>query len=101
MANEQNSEWQNNKEMNIKENSSATDEGISITDENQEQSWREPQAADQGEGGEAQSGFGEGTQSQSASAGAGQGGLNQSGTQGASDPQPTPGNTEDDEDFQR
>lgn len=113
MANEQQqSDWQNNKEMNIKENSSATDEGTSVTEENQEQSWREPQAEDAGEGGQSQSGFGEGGQGQSASAGAGQGQpaatgasqgeAGQHGTQQSSgDTARTPGQAEETENFQR
>jgi hypothetical protein len=65
MANEPQSDWQNNKEMNIKENSSVTDEGLSITDEDQQGSWREAETGDQTEG-SAQADFRSGAATQKA-----------------------------------
>jgi hypothetical protein len=106
MANEQQSEWQNNKEMNVKENSSATQEGpITGTEGGQEQS-----TFDQAQGATEEREFPGGEQDRSGQgqfAGGGQG-QGQSSTGAATqqaqdttgDPGRTPGKAEGSENFE-
>jgi hypothetical protein len=105
MANEQQSDWQNNKEMNAKENSSATQEGQNIgTQGGQEQS-----TFDQGQGATEQREFPGGEQDQSgrgqfAGGGQGQGqsstgAATQQAQESTGDAGRRPGEAEDSENF--